>query len=96
MISVLINLVAVGSILAVAGGYHFGVLAAGNAFFGALSVLFLFTGFQLLSRDMPMMEALRSMALEPDSYPSEVLGYFAYIASALVSMGILATTASVL
>ncbi len=90
----LVNLAAVASLAGVWFAFQAGMLAPGNALFGALSVFCLFTGFQLLAREgMPMVDALRSMAFEPGSYPSHALGYIAYLVSAALGLGIVAVTA---
>lgn len=93
--SALINLAAVATLAGVAFLYREGALAPDNALFGAISVLCLFTGFQLLARNgMPMGEALRSMAFEPGSYPSHILGYVSYLVSAALGLGIVALSAT--
>ncbi len=97
MMSVIVNLLAVLSLVGVALGWHFDLLSAGNAFFGALSVLILFTGFQLLFRGgMPLPAALLSMAFDPGSYPAHIVGYASYVISTALSIGILVQTVSLL
>ncbi|MGF1454393.1 MAG: hypothetical protein ACFB6R_03340 [Alphaproteobacteria bacterium] len=93
--SALVNLAAVITLAGVAWLYREGALAPDNALFGAVSILCLFTGFQLLARNgMPMGEALRSMAFEPGSYPAHVFGYLSYLVSTAIGIGIVALSAT--
>ncbi len=92
-----INGVALASLAAIAFGFQAGALGAINAFVGALSVLAMFTGYQLMVREgLSVGAAVYSMLFEPGSYPARAFGYLSYIVSAILGVTVAVQAAAFL
>lgn len=76
-----VNLSAIATSLFVAIAYFSGAMTAANAFFGALAIVTVYTGYQLSLRDgMPLLETLQSLVTRPSAHPRRA-AYFAYVGS---------------
>jgi hypothetical protein len=80
----IVNLAAIAASLFVALTFFAGVLSSANAFFCALSIVTVYTGYQLTLRDgMPLIGTLKNIVTRPSEHPRRG-AYLAYVGSLAV------------
>lgn len=95
MSSYAINISAVLTSIAVMLAYESGAMAVHNAFFAAVAILVLYTGYQLVQREgMRLGEAVRSVVGNPESYPRRT-AYWAYVITAVAGIVVVGQTLAV-
>lgn len=88
-----VNIFAILASVIVALTFEFGALAAHNAFFAALAIVALYTGYQLVLREgAPLLATLKAVLTNPDAYPRKA-AYYAYISC--VAVGLLVASQAV-
>jgi hypothetical protein len=74
-----VNLTAIVTSLFVAITFFAGGLSAANAFFCALSIVTVYTGYQLTLRDgMPLIDTMKNIVTRPSEHPRRA-AYLAYV-----------------
>ena len=80
MLSTLWNLALLTAAICVAAAFQIGVIAPGDAVFGAVAIVLIFTGQQIMAREhMSLFAAMGSLLGRPESYRSRV-SYLTYVA----------------
>lgn len=88
-----VNISAVAASILVVVGFATGVVSAANSFFFALTLVTIYTGYQLALRDgQPVISVMASIFTRPSAYPRRT-AYLAYVGCMTLGSIVLAQAA---
>jgi len=85
-----VEILALIAVVALVAAHFAGVILPENAFFIALALFVLYTGYQLINREgMNVGAAVTAMLFQPSSYRTKALGYGVYMVTVVASLTVL-------
>jgi len=88
-----VNISAIAASILVVLGFVTGLVSVSNSFFFALSLVTIYTGYQLALRDgLPVVAVMRSIFTRPSAYPRRA-AYLSYVGCMVVGSIVLAQAA---